>query len=269
VTVTDAALIQACIAGDREAWETLVLRYERIVYALARELCPQRDDAEAVFCRVWLELFQHLEEVQDCDIRNRLVVVTSRKCFPIYEARKDAEAMSRHYRVIFSCLPKMLDQHIQEQETTLGDRPPAPNLWNLRSAPDPAIQAAFALLHDEPSRSGLPEILAATIFDTRIESAVSGFRGGSALRQLTMQAGNIDIHLSISAARVNGQVMLRRGEKLPGRSAVTLTRGHVVQQTRTNHFGEFEFGAASKGKWTMTAVVPSEACRVVGCFEIP
>ena len=55
---TDAALVRGCRAGDQEAWNELVERYSRYVYAIAaRGFRLSDDDVEDVFQDVFTRVY--------------------------------------------------------------------------------------------------------------------------------------------------------------------------------------------------------------------
>jgi RNA polymerase sigma factor (sigma-70 family) len=60
----NAALLRACRAGDQEAWEQLVRRYQRLIYTIPRRAGLGDDAAAEVFQRVWLTLFEHLHRIE-------------------------------------------------------------------------------------------------------------------------------------------------------------------------------------------------------------
>src|SRR5919198_4154865 len=62
---SDRPLVQACRAGDRRAWETLVRRYERLLYAIPLRCGLSEDDAADVFQTVCVRLLENLEKVRD------------------------------------------------------------------------------------------------------------------------------------------------------------------------------------------------------------
>ena len=45
--LNDAALIRACQQGDAAAWDTLVARYERLIFTIARRSGLDADEAAA------------------------------------------------------------------------------------------------------------------------------------------------------------------------------------------------------------------------------
>lgn len=60
---TDAELILRCRRGERAAWETLVHRYQRLIYAVARRAGLTAEQAADVFQTVFARLFEHLHRI--------------------------------------------------------------------------------------------------------------------------------------------------------------------------------------------------------------
>jgi RNA polymerase sigma factor (sigma-70 family) len=81
-TVTDAQLVSRCRGGDPEAWNELVERFSRYVYAI----CIQgfrlaSHDAEDVFQEVFARVYQHLDRLRsDEAIRPWIAQLTRRLC---------------------------------------------------------------------------------------------------------------------------------------------------------------------------------------------
>ena len=80
--VTDAQLVSRCRNGEPEAWNELVERFSRYVYAIcyqAFRLPPQ--DAEDVFQEVFARVYQHLARLRsDEAIRPWIAQLTRRLC---------------------------------------------------------------------------------------------------------------------------------------------------------------------------------------------
>src|SRR5262245_24464691 len=82
VTVTDAELVARCRAGDQSAWNELVERFSRYVYAI----CVQAfrlpaHDAEDVFQEVFARVYEHLGRLRrDEAIRPWIAQLTRRLC---------------------------------------------------------------------------------------------------------------------------------------------------------------------------------------------
>jgi RNA polymerase sigma factor (sigma-70 family) len=82
LTTDDSILIEKCLTGEETAWETLITKYERLVYATCRRYGLQQAEAEDVFGRVCLTLLQHLEKLNDrARLASWLITVTSRECW--------------------------------------------------------------------------------------------------------------------------------------------------------------------------------------------
>jgi RNA polymerase sigma factor (sigma-70 family) len=80
--LSDAYLVRACLEGQEEAWETLVNRYKRLIYAIPFKCGLPREDAMEIFQAVWLDCFQELHSLRDIDrLQAWLVRITVRKCY--------------------------------------------------------------------------------------------------------------------------------------------------------------------------------------------
>lgn len=58
----DATLVRACTNGDRAAFETLVTRYERVIFNLAMRMLRHPDDARDVTQTTFLRVFEKLDQ---------------------------------------------------------------------------------------------------------------------------------------------------------------------------------------------------------------
>ncbi len=81
-TATDAQLVSRCRAGDEAAWNELVERFSRYVYAIAVQafrLAPH--DAEDVFQEVFARVYEHLGRLRNDEaIRPWIAQLTRRLC---------------------------------------------------------------------------------------------------------------------------------------------------------------------------------------------
>ncbi len=79
---TDAALVARCRAGDQAAWNELVERFSRYVYAICVQAFRLPDsDAEDVFQEVFARAYQHLDKLRDdAAVRPWLAQLTRRLC---------------------------------------------------------------------------------------------------------------------------------------------------------------------------------------------
>ena len=46
---SDARLVEACLEGDQRAWDTLIGKYEKLIYAIPRKYHATPDDAADIF----------------------------------------------------------------------------------------------------------------------------------------------------------------------------------------------------------------------------
>jgi RNA polymerase sigma-70 factor (ECF subfamily) len=86
--ITDAELVQRCRAGDVDAWNELVERYSRYVYAIASQgfrLAPA--DAEDVFQEVFTRVYTRLDTLRDDSaLRPWIAQLTRRVCLDVLAA---------------------------------------------------------------------------------------------------------------------------------------------------------------------------------------
>jgi RNA polymerase sigma factor (sigma-70 family) len=81
---SDPTLVQACLRGDQNAWNTLVDRYGRLVYSIARRYGLDDADAEDVFQGVFLILFRRLSSLKDqTRLSSWLITTSHRECWRI------------------------------------------------------------------------------------------------------------------------------------------------------------------------------------------
>ncbi|HSE32585.1 MAG TPA: sigma-70 family RNA polymerase sigma factor [Pyrinomonadaceae bacterium] len=76
---SDADLVQACRRGDETAWERLVSRYQRLLYAIPRRAGLTEDKSAEVFQEVFLTLFQKLDDITEPDRLHAWLVTTARR----------------------------------------------------------------------------------------------------------------------------------------------------------------------------------------------
>jgi RNA polymerase sigma factor (sigma-70 family) len=81
-TLSDAELVRACRAGDGNAWNELVERYSRYVYAIAARGFRLSDaDAEDVFQDVFTRVYTRLDTLRDeSALRPWIAQLTRRRC---------------------------------------------------------------------------------------------------------------------------------------------------------------------------------------------
>jgi RNA polymerase sigma factor (sigma-70 family) len=87
---SDRELINSCLQGDQDAWTELIRRYQRLIFSVARKLCPQPDDAADVFQRVCLDLYQSLKSLRnDRTLPAWLITVTKRRAYAVLRTTRE------------------------------------------------------------------------------------------------------------------------------------------------------------------------------------
>jgi len=78
----DGDLVRACRAGDADAWNELVERFSRYVYAIAvRGFRLSEEDAEDVFQDVFTRIYLRLDTLRDDSaVRPWIAQLTRRRC---------------------------------------------------------------------------------------------------------------------------------------------------------------------------------------------
>ena len=81
-TLSDRELVSRCRAGDQAAWNELVERFSRNVYAISVQAFRLSEaDAEDVFREVFARAFQHVDRLRDDSaVRPWLAQLTRRLC---------------------------------------------------------------------------------------------------------------------------------------------------------------------------------------------
>jgi RNA polymerase sigma factor (sigma-70 family) len=73
--------------GDRSAWDALVDRYSRLIWAICRRYQLDRTDAEDVCQAVWLRLVEQLDNLREpAALPGWLVTTTQRECYRVKRA---------------------------------------------------------------------------------------------------------------------------------------------------------------------------------------
>lgn len=78
----DPELIEACLKGSGQAWEVLLVRYQRLIYSIPVRYGFLEHDANDVFQNVSLLLWENLGRVRDrARLGAWLVITTRRECW--------------------------------------------------------------------------------------------------------------------------------------------------------------------------------------------
>ena len=87
---SDADLLKRCRKGDQTAWNDLVERYQRLIFAIPRRAGLTDEQAEDVFQDVFITLFEKLDEIEQPDrIRSWMVTTAKFKTWAVVRGQKN------------------------------------------------------------------------------------------------------------------------------------------------------------------------------------
>jgi RNA polymerase sigma factor (sigma-70 family) len=135
---SDEALVLACRTGDATAWESLVERYQRLVYSIARHAGLDQEQSADVFQRVFVQLVTHLGQIEQPELIGAWLVTT---------ARHEAWRFSRSERMAHAVSIDALD--VAEP---FADKALLPEALMLRLEEQHQVRAALAALDERCRR---------------------------------------------------------------------------------------------------------------------
>jgi RNA polymerase sigma factor (sigma-70 family) len=95
--MSDRDLIDSCLRGEQPAWAELIARYQRLIYSVARKLCPQSDDCADVFQRVCLDLYKNLKQLRsDRTLAAWLITVTRRHSYAFIREKRQSISIEEY-----------------------------------------------------------------------------------------------------------------------------------------------------------------------------
>ena len=90
IAAADAALVRRCRSGDQTAWNELVDRYQRLIYAVPRRAGLSEEQAADVFQEVFVTLLEKIDDIREPDkIRSWMVTTAKFKTWGIIRGAKD------------------------------------------------------------------------------------------------------------------------------------------------------------------------------------
>lgn len=86
---SDADIVLACRSGDQSAWDTLVDRYERLIFTIPRRAGLTEEQSADVFQEVFLTLVQKIGAIEQPErIRSWIVTTAKFKTWAIIRGQK-------------------------------------------------------------------------------------------------------------------------------------------------------------------------------------
>ncbi len=85
----DAALVKKCRHGDQTSWDTLVDRYQRLIFAIPRRAGLSEEQAADVFQEVFLTLVEKIDAIEQPEkIRSWIVTTAKFKTWAVIRGSK-------------------------------------------------------------------------------------------------------------------------------------------------------------------------------------
>ena len=110
---SDADLVRACQKGDQDAWDTLVERYQRLIFAIPRRAGLSDERASDIFQEVFLTLFEKLDEIaQPEKIRSWIVTTAKFKTWRLIRSEKGFYSIAES------------DEDMRQEIAALSDKTP-------------------------------------------------------------------------------------------------------------------------------------------------
>jgi RNA polymerase sigma-70 factor, ECF subfamily len=121
---SDGMLVTAAKRGNARAFEDLVLRHQRRIFAMAQRITSNREDAQDVVQETFHKVFLHLDDFQE---KSRFSTWLTRI------AMNEAFMLLRRKRGVFEGLPENSDDGVKATSELFVDQGPNPEESCLRS----------------------------------------------------------------------------------------------------------------------------------------
>ena len=134
---SDKQLLLACRRGDESAWGAVVIRYQRLIYTVARRAGLDEDQSADVFQEVFTTLFEKLNEIDQPERLQAWLVTTARRKTwrAILKTRDSRRTTSDH-------------EDSQHELASLPDDAPLPDEVLLRLEEQHRVRTSVAALDE-------------------------------------------------------------------------------------------------------------------------
>lgn len=121
MTLSDERLLEACRRGDESAWESLVERYQRLIYAIPRRAGLDKDQSADVFQEVFTTLFEKLDAIEQPErLQAWLVTTARRKTWRLISRENRLQNPARDDEESETELDKLPDEALLPDEVLIG-----------------------------------------------------------------------------------------------------------------------------------------------------
>lgn len=139
-------LLQSAAAGDRDAWDTLVERYEGLMWGIARSHRLDQASASDIVQTTWLRLVEHIDGLRNPEALAGWLAATARnECLRVlrHQARQVPTADDQ---MPAESVPPVDDARLLERERDA-------QLWRAFATLSARCQALLRMLATEPAPS--------------------------------------------------------------------------------------------------------------------
>jgi RNA polymerase sigma factor (sigma-70 family) len=139
-------LVRLAASNDRAAWESLVTRYESLVWGVARSHRLSETDAADVFQTTWLRLVEHVDDLRNPDALSGWLATTARN-----ECLRVLRHQSRQIPTEDDRIPEPVNHSQPDEALLAAERDKA--LWQAFAKLPARCQALLRLLATDPAPS--------------------------------------------------------------------------------------------------------------------
>ena len=134
---SDAELVKKCQQGDQGAWDALVERYQRLIYAIPRRAGLSEEQAADVFQEVFLTLVEKITAIEQPEkVRSWIVTTAKFKTWAVIRGSKG------HYS------PET-EEEMEAEMASIADRSPLADDLLIEIEEQHLIRTALRLLEEK------------------------------------------------------------------------------------------------------------------------
>jgi RNA polymerase sigma factor (sigma-70 family) len=130
---SDLQLVLACRRGDQLAWEKLIRRYQRLIYAIPLRAGLDEDQAAEIFQDVFTTFFQKLNDIEEPEKLQAWLVTTARR---------------KTWRTIAKSQIRLREDADTDSAATVRDETPLPDKQLLILEEQHRIRTAVSMLDE-------------------------------------------------------------------------------------------------------------------------
>lgn len=139
-------LVRQAACGERAAWESLVRRFEGVVWSVARSHRLGDADAADVFQTTWLRLVEHVDDLRNPDAVSGWLATTARnECLRVLR-EQTRQVPTEDDKMPEEAVPAALDAQLLTAERDAA-------LWHAFATLSARCQALLRMLSAEPPPS--------------------------------------------------------------------------------------------------------------------